>query len=68
MVPRRSATSHTESLLDNCTHATLIDITHGEDFDSSPPNVFFFYGVDITNPHQHAVLGLHLGRKIENIS
>src|SRR5271169_6582806 len=63
-----AATRHAQGFFHHGTHATLVNVAHGEDADSGAPNIFFLHCVDVAHAHQHAVLRLHLGGEVEDVA
>src|SRR5690242_3634870 len=49
-------------------HPTLVDITHGENTNSSATDIFFLNGIDVAHTHKYAVLRSNLRRKSINIA
>src|ERR1041385_3809149 len=50
------------------THAALVDVAHSENVYARTADVFPFDGVDITHPHQYAVIWAYFRREIQDVS
>src|SRR5215831_5746851 len=59
--------SHAQGFFHHGTHAALVDVAHGEDFDAALADVFFLVGVDVADANQHAVFRTDLGREIVDV-
>src|SRR5439155_3600982 len=60
-----ATSGHTQSFFDDGAHATLVDVTHGKDFDSGFADILFFDRINVANADQHAVFWIDLWRTIE---
>src|SRR5208283_5212627 len=63
-----AAPGHAERFLHDGAHAALVDVAHGEDFDSGFADVFFFKVVDVADADEHAILRPHFGREIVDLA
>src|ERR1700677_4709329 len=62
-----AASGHTQRFFHYRSHATLVDVAHGEDADAGAADILFFDGVDVADADQNAVFGMDFGREVEDV-